>query len=523
MQGLMELINWVMVEVLKQPHIASPADLPWYLWVAGALMAVLPVWGLAQAFAGVSTYIERKIAADIQRRVGPNQAGILGKSLKKDVIPYLPFPNGLNKFIAALVPGFVDRMVQKVGGIGEIIFLADGVKLILKEDLVPAKADKVLFKLSPMLVVMSIFPAWAVLPFAARYAIANLNIGIFYIAAVTSIAVIGILMAGWASNNKWALLGGMRAAAQIVSYELPAGMVIITAILISGSMNMFDIAENQTGYAVNHAAVNQLQAQAATAAQPVAVTIPQETYSLGPIPMSGWFFNWNIFNPVMAVLAGVYFIAILAESNRTPFDIPEAESELVAGYHTEYSGIRFSFFMMAEFNEVWILSGLFVTIFMGGFYSGIPWLEQAVMNPVLDPNVGMYHFTNYAWTSLLVHIPAFLLKTFGVVLIIMWVRWTLPRFRVDQMMSLCWKKLIPMTFVLSVVMVLWTLFSPGLYHLISTDTFHGEAVGDLIKAAIAIGVTVWTVRFMRKPTGAESMTKNADLVPPSGMGTAVSG
>ncbi|MGH7144044.1 MAG: complex I subunit 1/NuoH family protein [Planctomycetota bacterium] len=530
MNGLTQLIYWLVHDKLHWTQAASPDAMPWFWLVLAAVAAVVPVWLLAQAVAGVSTYIERKVAADIQRRVGPNQAGILGKSLKKDVIPLLPLPDSLNRLIAALIPGFIDRMIQRIGGIGEIIFLADGVKLIMKEDLVPAKADKPLFRLSPMLVVMSIFPAWAVLPFAARYTIANLNIGIFFIAAVTSIAVIGILMAGWASNNKWALLGGMRAAAQIVSYELPAGMVIITAILITGSMSMFAICENQCGYAVDHARVTeQIAAENAhlvhpaqgTPPGPLPVVIQESTYSVASVPMSGWFFDWNIFNPVLLVLAGVYFVSILAESNRTPFDIPEAESELVAGYHTEYSGIRFSFFMMAEFNEVWILAGVFVTIFLGGFYSGIPWLEHLVM---IDPHAAKaFHFDNYAWYSLFLHVPAFLLKTFAVVLVIMWVRWTLPRFRVDQMMSLCWKKLIPIAASITLVMTLWTLFSPGIYAALSTPAIPGEFYGDILKAIFSIALAIWLFRFFRQPTHAEATQRNADLVPPTQVGTAVTG
>ncbi len=206
-------------------------------------------------------------------------------------------------------------------------------KLLLKEDIVPTEADPFLFKLAPLVVFAGGFASLVVLPFSASMIVSDLNIGVLYIVAISSLGVIGIIMAGWASNNKYALFGGMRAAAQIVSYEIPAVMAILTVVIPVGSLGMQDIVRAQEG---------------------------------------GWLGigNWFIFKPVTFVAFFVYYLASLAEVNRTPFDIPEAESELVAGYHTEYSGMRFAFFMLAEYVNMFVVSAIAATLVSG-------WLEQS--------------------------------------------------------------------------------------------------------------------------------------------------
>jgi NADH-quinone oxidoreductase subunit H len=340
------------------------------LWVLQAIFMVVVagvILGFALLYEGVASYIERKVAADIQVRIGPNRVG----------------PNGWFQFIA------------------------DGVKLLLKEDLIPAKADTFLFVLAPFLAFIGSFAAFVVVPFGIGLIAADLNIGVYYVLAVTSLVVIGILMAGWASNNKWALLGGMRAAAQIVSYEIPVGMALMPPILLTGSLSLQAIIANQGGY-------------------------------LG-------IFGWNIFhNPFMLFSFVLYFIAALAETNRTPFDLPEAESELVAGYFVEYSGIRFAFFFLAEYGDMFVVSALAAALYLGGWQ--VPFIDVSGMSPFVGN---------------LLSLGVFLGKVFALIILMMWVRWTLPRLRVDQLMQMCWKYLVPLTFVNLLGVALWALIFDG--------------------------------------------------------------
>jgi NADH-quinone oxidoreductase subunit H len=264
--------------------------------------------------------------------------------------------------------------------------IADGLKLLLKEDIVPAAADKVLFKMAPMIVFIASFASFVVIPFGVSSIVSDLNIGILYIVAVSSLSVVGIIMAGWASNNKYALYGGMRGAAQIVSYEIPAALAIMTIVVQVGSLSMQDIVNAQKG-GIQH---------------------------------------WFIFrNPFDFIAFFVYFICSLAEVNRTPFDIPECESELVAGYHTEYTGFRFALFFLAEYANMFVVASIATTLFLGGWSQVLPLQHQLIPGPVL-----------------------FILKALLLVFLQMWLRWSLPRLRVDQLMYMCWKVMIPIGFVL---------------------------------------------------------------------------
>jgi NADH-quinone oxidoreductase subunit H len=264
--------------------------------------------------------------------------------------------------------------------------IADGLKLLLKEDIVPAAADKVLFKMAPMIVFIASFASFVVIPFGVSSIVSDLNIGILYIVAVTSLSVVGIIMAGWASNNKYALYGGMRGAAQIVSYEIPAALAIMTIVVQVGSLSMQDIVNAQKG-GIQH---------------------------------------WFVFrNPFNFIAFFVYFLCSLAEVNRTPFDIPECESELVAGYHTEYSGFRFALFFLAEYANMFVVASIATTLFLGGWSQVLPFQHQLIPGPVL-----------------------FTLKALLLVFLQMWLRWSLPRLRVDQLMYMCWKVMIPIAFVL---------------------------------------------------------------------------
>jgi NADH-quinone oxidoreductase subunit H len=340
------------------------------LWVVTLLLivaAAVVVLVFALTFEGVGSLVLRKVAGDIQARIGPNRVG----------------PNGL------------------------LQFLADGVKLVLKEDIIPAQADRFLFQLAPYLVFVGSFAAFVVVPFGVGLIAADLNIGVYYVMAITSLVVVGVLLAGWSSNNKWALLGGMRAAAQIVSYEIPVGMALLPAVLVAGSLSLQDIVRSQGGL-------------------------------LG-------IFGWNLFhNPFSFFSFFLYFTAAQAETNQTPFDLPEAESELVSGYNVEYSGIRFGFFFLAEFGDMFVVAALATACFLGGWQ--VPFFNAAALPPV--------------WGNLL-SLGVFLAKAFLMVLIMMWVRWTLPRLRVDQLMRMSWKYMLPLTFVNLLGVSLWLLLFQG--------------------------------------------------------------
>ncbi len=309
-------------------------------WVIKSIFLILfGVIGFAY-----TTYYERRALARIQTRIGPNRAG----------------PAGL---------------LQPV---------ADGVKLIFNEELIPAKADKILFILAPIITVLPSLIIWAVVPWGTSITIfgkeiplylADINVGVLYIMAVSSIAVYGIVIAGWSSNSKYPLMGSLRATAQIISYELSLGLAFVGPILISNSMSMVSIVEKQ-----------------------------QET---------AWFI---ILQPLGFV---IFFLAILAEINRAPFDMPEAEQELVGGYHTEYSGMKFALFFMAEYIKMIAVSAIAATLFLGG-YSG-PWVESI---PWLGP---IY----------------LLLKIIILLFVIIWIRGTLPRFRYDRLMAFGWKIMLP--------------------------------------------------------------------------------
>lgn len=461
---------------------------------AGFLAVVIPcliVFGAIQGVAGASTYIERKIAADIQRRVGPNKCNpnaFLGQFatqwIEKSKQNKVGGIWGLLSNIVALllkpaVPLF--KFLDKVTPPGILIFLADGIKLIMKEDIIPDAVDVPLFKIAPSIVLAASFGALAVLPYSDAWYVADFNIGIFYIAAITSIEVLGILMAGWASNNKWALLGGMRSAAQIVSYELPVGLAILTGITISGQLSMQGMIYDQFGFVKD-----------------------------GGMMSSGWFWQWNLFHPAMFILAPVYFLAALAECNRTPFDIPEAESELVSGYHTEYCGMRFAFFFMGEYAMMCVTSAIAVTLFLGGWSTGIAPLENMLMSaqPVFENGV-LTQAPKFAWYGTLIHLGVFCAKTYFLVFIMMWIRWTLPRFRVDQMMTLCWKKLIPLSMACLTGVCVWQLVR---MYILSRD---GGAtlltVTFVLRAIFAVGVLGGLFWYFKKPLTKEQVDQREML------------
>ncbi|HEY3305217.1 MAG TPA: NADH-quinone oxidoreductase subunit NuoH [Candidatus Binatia bacterium] len=336
--------------------------------VVYALAMILVAFAVLSFFvaplAGVTSWLERRVWARMQSRVGPNRVG----------------PQGILQWIA------------------------DGIKNLLKEDIIPTAADKILFPLAPYIVFVGFLCTFVVIPFGGALIVADLNIGILYLLAVTSIVVVGILMAGWSSNNKWSLLGGMRSAAQIVSYEIPAGLSVLTIIFVAGTMS-----------------------------------------TQGIIQAQGWApWDWYLFyNPFTFVAFFLFFTSALAEGNRTPFDIPEAESELVAGYVTEYSGMRFLFFFFAEWGNLYVIGSVATILFLGGWQvPNIPWVtDQPIVLGILQ--FGVFFLKAYLW-----------------VFVSMWVRATLPRVRVDQLMALCWKYMVPLSFLCVIGTAAWMVVWP---------------------------------------------------------------
>jgi NADH-quinone oxidoreductase subunit H len=296
----------------------------------------------------VLVLMERKVSAYMQIRLGPNRVG----------------PKG---------------MLQS---------LADTVKLMVKEGMTPGSADKLLFNLAPFVAMIVAMLLMAPIAFARDFQMWDLNIGVLYVTAVSSISVISILMAGWASNNKYSLLGAMRSGAQIVSYELSAGLAILTIVVLTGSLQFSDIIHSQE---------------------------------------NGW---WIFKGHLPAIIAFVVFlVAVTAETNRAPFDLAEAESELTAGFHTEYSGMKFALFFLAEYVNVFIVCAIGATLFLGG------WMPFHI-----GSWQGFNHVMDYIPSSIW-----FFGKTFFLIFVIMWFRWTFPRLRIDQWLNLEWKYLLPIS------------------------------------------------------------------------------
>lgn len=315
-------------------------------------------WGIVMlllvlGFVTYAIYFERKVIGWMQLRIGPNRTGPLG-------------------------------LLQSV---------ADVFKLLIKEDTIPKKAERELFILAPVITFIPSFTIIAAIPFSDRMFNANLNAGLLYYVALTGISTIGIILGGWASNNKYALLGGMRSAAQMISYEVPLVISVIGVIMMTGSLNLHTIVDHQ----------------------------------------AGGFWHWNFIPQILGFI--IFAIAGVSELNRTPFDLPEAESELVAGYHVEYSGFRFAFFMLSEYVYVFIIASLTSLIFLGGWHSPFPFLD-------FIPGI--------LW---------FLLKFSLVVFVLFWLRATLPRVRIDQLMGFGWKVLLPLALVnMLVTAIIMTIF-----------------------------------------------------------------
>ncbi|MDB5306159.1 MAG: NADH-quinone oxidoreductase subunit NuoH [Gemmataceae bacterium] len=361
---------------------------PWNLVAVGATAAGL-IFGFIGVAAFLAIWAERKVSGRIQDRLGPTRVG--------------PF--------------------------GLLQSLADGIKLIAKEDHVPTGADRFLFRLAPYLAFCASFCGFLALPFGDGLVAKDLNVSAFFMLAVLSSEVFGVVLAGYASASKWSLFGGVREAAQVVSYEVPRAMCVVVPVCVTGTLNLNTIGRQQTG----------------------------------------WFWDWNVFHDPFTFAAFViFYVTATASCKRAPFDLAEAESELVAGFHTEYSGFRWSIFFLAEYGSMFAVSGLAVLLFLGGWHTGVLPFEPTVE----------WGF----WAGNLLNFVVFAGKCSVLVLVMMWMRWSLPRLRIDQVMMTCLQYFLPISCVLLVGVCVWLLLAPAW---LTTGTRFVLAFGSL---ALVLGV-----------------------------------
>ncbi|MEW5910579.1 MAG: NADH-quinone oxidoreductase subunit NuoH [Thermodesulfobacteriota bacterium] len=386
------IADTLFVRIFHSQAPDSPYLVLWYCLII--FLASFILLNFAALFAGLASYVERRIAARMQSRIGPNLVG----------------PQGILQWVA------------------------DGLKMLLKEDLVPGDADQFLFRVAPYSVFAGLFGAFVALPFGYGIVAADLNVGVYYILAITSLVVVGIISGGWSSNSKWALFGALRSAAQIISYEIPTGLSLMIVVMLAGSLSTQTIIESQ----------------------------------------GGWPWDWFVFHSPFT-LAGftIFFISSLAEGNRVPFDLPEAESELVSGFNTEYSGLRFLIFPMAEWANLWVVGALVTLTYLGG------WQIPGVGTEII-PSSLLYISAGIA---------VFFVKTLAVVFIVIQLRWTLPRVRVDQMTLICWTYLVPVALVCVMGTMAWMLLFPW-------DSLIGTVI-RVFMSLVGVGILIWYLSRVR--------------------------
>ncbi len=408
--------------------LATPGALLWPIQslLARDLIALIGIIAFVSIVAVVGIWGERKVAGRMQSRCGPMRVG---------------------------------------GWHGWSQSVADGIKLLTKEDIVPAGADGPLFRLAPYLAFVPALAAFVALPFAGYWVFRDLDVGLLFILATLGIEVMGVILAGWASNNKWSLFGGMREACQVISYEIPMGMSLLVPVMIAESLRFSDMADRQDG---------------------------------------GWF-TWIAFHSPWAFIAMfTYFIASLASCKRAPFDLPEGESELVSGFHTEYSGFRWSLFFFAEYAAMFAVSGLVAILFLGAWHAPWPapeWLRQGTS--LRDKLVYGLLFSGPVW---------FVLKCALLVYLQMWLRWTLPRIRIDQVLYSCVQVMLPLVMVVLLCSVIWEyLLASGNVLVRGLTLVSNVALGGIGILAVAAVLATVTYGFRRRRALVGTLVR--DLMP----------
>jgi NADH-quinone oxidoreductase subunit H len=357
-QSAMILLDQLFVQLKHWMVSAAPVGLQ-SAW--SALLSASAIIATFGALFALTTWLERKGLARIQNRYGPNRVG----------------PFGL------LQP------------------LADGLKALTKEDVIPTGADRLVYFLAPLTLVVPVFLSLAVLPMGRNMVALELDSALLFFFAVGAATELAVFMAGWASRNKYSLLGAMRAMAQMISYEVPLVLSAVTVVMVTGTLSTVRIVEGQGGY-------------------------------------TGWLPNWHLLTPWGVAGFILFVVAGLAESNRAPFDLPEGESEIIAGYYVEYSGFKFALFFLGEYIGMFAVSGLAITLFLGGWHAPLPFLQW---------------LPSWLW---------FFAKMFAMIGLFIWIRGTLPRLRMDQLMRLAWKFMLPMALLNLVVAGIWHFMSPGI-------------------------------------------------------------
>jgi NADH-quinone oxidoreductase subunit H len=379
-------------------------ELPASMLVAFIAAVILVTFVAVSAL--IFIWAERKVSARIQDRLGPTRVG---------------------------------------GKFGWLQTLADGLKLVCKEDIIPADADHFLFRLAPYIAFCGSFVAFVALPFANGVVAEEMNVAIFFMLAVMSSEVFGVILAGYGSASKWSLFGGIREAAQVVSYEVPRAMTVLIPVILAGTLNLNTIGQQQ----------------------------------------SGFLWNWYIFHdPFTFAAFFVFFTCGTASCKRAPFDLAEAESELVAGFHTEYSGLRWSLFFMAEYGSMFAISGIATILFLGGWHIGLVPFDLAEKLGIVGT---------------IINVVVFILKGWLLVGVMMWVRWTLPRLRIDQVMMTCLKYLLPISCVLLLGVTVWQLVVPP----------EGRHIAAYVITAVSVlGLVVFVFKAVATPP-------EAGMIPPS--------